>query len=218
MNTVAVHVVLAAIHGVLDPLESDELAASFFRYWPVESISQAYWKIFRTWTDATDPIPMEFRQGLLRLWEWRLDEIEPRASEDRAVAEAAAMDWLVRTPHLSVDIVIPLARRTIAFSVRRGRAGPLWDRVTTFAITDVSAALGMATDLIEARLRGAFPSFPLDDVAPVLRRAVTSEDPATREHAIRLIHRLGERGFLEFGALLPRPVEETGGAEDKHAR
>ena len=133
--------------------------------------------------------------------------MENDASSERAQEEAAEMEWLIQTPHMPLNEVIPLARRTIALASRRGRVRPMWERVGEFSQVDPMAALEMASDLINARLQGDYPDFPMHLVGPVLQRALVVADEATRERARWLVHRLGEAGFTEFGVLLTPSTE-----------
>jgi hypothetical protein len=212
LEAAARHVVGAVIRGILPP--GDSLADALFTRAPVAVVGRAYWSLFREWTDAAQPVAGELQQGLLRLWSWRLDLLERDARSERAREEAAEMEWLVRIPHIPVDEVIPLARRTIALASRRGRVRPMWERVEEFSQVDPAAALEMASDLIDARLQGDYPDFPIHIVGPILQRGLASADETSRERARWLVHRLGEAGFTEFGALLtssaPQPAERPG--------
>jgi hypothetical protein len=105
-------------------------------------------------------------------------------------------------PVLPISEVIPLAQRTIALGRKSGRARRLWGRIAEFAAVDLKAALAMVNDLVEARLGGTHAYLRLTELGPVLRPALASTERQTREDAVRLVHRLGEHGFLEFGELL----------------
>ncbi|WP_420128120.1 hypothetical protein [Longimicrobium sp.] len=193
------HVLGAVIHGTVAPV--DTVVEALFAHLAPDILGRVYWSVFRAWTDANDPIPREQQEGLLRLWSWRLDALENEPGE-RARDEAAEMDWLIHVPHIPLDEVIPLARRTIALASKRGRLRPLWDRVREFGSVDIAAALEMTADLVEARLSGEYPDFRLQEVGPILEQALASEDESVRERARWLVHRLGDGGFSEFGALL----------------
>lgn len=205
LEAAARHVVRAVIRGSLPP--SDSLAEALFTRAPVAVVGRAYWSLFREWTDAAQPVSREIQQGLLRLWERRLNILESDAAAERARDEAAEMDWLVRIPHIPLDEVIPLARRTIALASRRGRVRPMWERVGEFSQVDPAAALEMTSDLVDARLQGDYPDFPMHIVGPILQRGLASADEGSRERARWLVHRLGEAGFTEFGALLTPGTE-----------
>lgn len=211
LEAVARHVVEGIIRGVLPP--GDSLAEALFTQLPAGVVGRAYWSLFRGWTDAAHPVARELQQGLLRLWAWRLDVLENVATAERAREEAAEMEWLVRIPHIPLDEVIPLARRTIALASRRGRVRPMWERVGEFSHVDPAAGLEMASDLVNARLQGDYPDFPMHIVGPILQRGLASADEECRERARWLVHRLGEAGFTEFGALLTPSTESPPSAE-----
>lgn len=194
----ALHLVLAIVRGRAAPGDPDRLVELFFNRVAADDLSHAYWELYRDFTEADEPPSSVALDRLVRLWEWRLAELEGQGA--RAGAEAGGLGWLFMVEAVPDGAALDLLMRTAwlsegVFPMRHS----LWQRLSMIAALDPSHAVNVASCLIEAELQSEYPYFNYDEVAPVL--AVGLADRATRKTAERLLNMLGERGFVEYGGL-----------------
>ena len=197
------HLVVAYTYGWLD-LETDAaILDAAFTNADADDSAHVWWQIFRDWSDS-DEVDADFVERITRLLRWRLDRLEEEGREQMHVPdEAKGMAWLAMADRVSDDTMLPLLLRAVRLS--KGDvpiAGSLWERFARMAAVNIGDAVEAAVLVIEAELRGEYPHFNFDEVAPVLRIGLASEAPATRELARRAVHKLGESGFEQFGTVL----------------
>jgi hypothetical protein len=197
------HVVLAYLYGWLELGRDDSLLAAAFNNSTPEDSAHVWWRMFRDWSDA-DEVPPDVVERITALLKWRLDRMEEEGRDAKQVRdEAKGLAWLAMADQVADDMMLPLLLRAVRLS--KGDvpiAGALWHRLARMAAVDAHQATETAVLVIEAELRGDYPHFNYDELAPALRIGLASEGAATRELALRAIHTLGERGFEQFGKLI----------------
>jgi hypothetical protein len=82
------------------------------------------------------------------------------------------------------------------------RAPHAWERLGELAVEDVAGAFEILQLLVERELKASFRYVQLEHLAPPLRVALGCQDDKMRTRTEHLVHRLGGRGFAEFGSLL----------------
>lgn len=197
------HLVLAYREGWLTlPSDGDMLDAAFTNA-NSEDSAHVWWQIFRYWSDAEN-VPPEDVQRVTELLMWRVDRLEERdRDEEQRRAEAKGLVWLAMSDRIPDETMLPLLVRMVRLSMGDVPiAGAIWERLARMVAVDVRQAVEVAVLVIEGELRGDYPYFNFEEVAPILRIGLASEDNDTRDLAVRVIHRLGERGFEQFGGLL----------------
>ncbi|MHB1169447.1 MAG: hypothetical protein ACYC28_09225, partial [Longimicrobiales bacterium] len=205
------HLVLAYLYGWLELGQDDRLLNDAFTAANRDDSAHVWWRFFRDWSDGDD-VSSAVVDRITALLEWRLDRLEEEGRDRKQVREEArGLTWLSLADQVPDHLMPPLLFRAVRLS--RGDvpiAGALWQRVARMAAVDVHQAVETAMLVIEAELRGDYPHFNFDELAPVLRIGLASEDAATRQLALRAVHTLGERGFEQFGILIQEQRDELG--------
>lgn len=197
------HLVVAYIHSWLEIEADAALLDTAFTNSDPEDSAHVWWRIFRDWSDAdqVDPAVIERITVLLN---WRVTRLEEEGRDRKRVREEAkGLAWIAMADRVPDNAMLPLLLRAARLS--NGEvpiAGMLWERLGRMAAVDVGQAIQTAVLVIEAELRGDYPHFNFDEVAPVLRIGLGSHDLATRKLTERTIHTLGDHGFEQFGSLL----------------
>jgi hypothetical protein len=200
-KSLALHVLVGFLRGYISLGDSDRLIETVFSNVPTKERGRAYWSIFRGLSDSNEAPSREYLDRIVQFWEWRLSELV-RVGGNEAVEEAIGLGWLFRTPHLPDEAVIRLGVRTAQLAKGDIEVQTDWARLGELIRTDVDLVFEIAEAVVHAQLRARYAHVPVDDVKPILRRALRSGRPHTQERVRTLIHRLGEHGFLEFGDLL----------------
>lgn len=196
------HCLLANLRGLASIDDADGLVSLAFSRSPIADRSHAYWEIYRAWRGPVGSVPEQMIDRLLKFWSWRLDVLSIRTAEERN-AEAVALGWLSLVNALPDSRVLPLLVQTAAQAQGEIRlTHMMWERMARFAEVDLDSTIAVAEKLIEAELKDRYPHFNLSEVGPVLKYALTSEDPVVRRKATDLVNLLGDSGFTEFGTLL----------------
>ena len=137
---------------------------------------------------------------VLALWEWRLDHLR-RTEDDQE--EKEGLLWFFLTPHLPPEDLLRLGEPTVALKARQqGVRGLLWPRLHELLRVDTATVLRMVETAVEAELKGEWPHFDQEELAPLLQAGLESEDDAIRDRTRWIIHELGDRGWTGFGDLL----------------
>jgi len=200
----AEHIIGAFMRGLIDIGDSDDLMGTLFANLPPQERAHISWQVFRNWTDARQPISTRAVERLLRFWQWRLERLEESPNSEAKQQDLAGLTWLICTPSLPDRAVLDLGYRTLEMSKGEAAAhGTIWEGLTALSDVDVDRAFGMAELLVRSTLERPHPYITLQQTEGVLTRAVKARNPETRERALRLIHGLGDRGYVEFGRLLP---------------
>jgi hypothetical protein len=212
------HVVGAITLGLATAGDGDDLVVQAFEHATEEDTQQAYWMIFRSWsdleTDSEDVVSWLERAapGIVQLWAWRLSVLENARSQTDVAGELDSLLWLLATPHLPAEDSLRLGWRTVKLMSGKSRtAGSVWGRLSELAHLNAAGAFVIAEHLIELELRSDFAYLPFEDVSSVLRAAVEHVGEIRRK-AMRLINKLGEHGHGEFEPLYPRGT--SAGGED----
>lgn len=189
------------------PADSALLDAAFTSATPEDS-AHVWWQIFRYWSD--EEVPPADVERVVELLDWRISKLEEEGrDEEQRREEAEGLAWLAMADRVPAAVMLPLLLRTVRLS--RGKvpiAGALWEHLARMAAVDGHQAVEIAVLIIVAELRGDYPHFNFEEVAPVLRIGLASADGETRDMAERVIHRLGDRGFEQFGQLLRESGQE----------
>lgn len=206
------HLVLAYRQGWLNLPDDGNLLDAAFTNANAQDSAHVWWQIFRYWNDAGNVPPVDVER-VAEFLDWRLGRLEHEGTgEIQRREEARGFAWLAMADRIPDHDMLPLLLRTLRLS--RGDvpiAGALWERLARMTAVDVRQAVEAAVLVIEAELRGEYPHFNFTEVQPVLRIGLASQDIDTRDIAKRVIHRLGECGFEQFGQLL---TESDDGREE----
>jgi hypothetical protein len=199
----ALHIVVALVRGALTPGASDRLAELVFERASPDDLAHAYWVLFRDFADAKEPPAAAAVERLVNLWLWRLAELEGATDKARAAEEASGLGWLFMVSAMPDDAALALLVRTARIADGAFQMGhSLWERLGRLAGRDPASALEVASRLIDAELRSEHPHFNQAEVGPALQAALGASDAPTNRGAERLVHKLGDHGFTEFGNLL----------------
>lgn len=199
----AEHVFHAFLRGLVDIGNDDALMETTFANVSQVDRGHAYWTVFRSWNDAEkkgEIAPTEVVDRLVEFWEWRLRELEQRADDAARADEADSLLWFCRTPFVPPLEAIRLGIRTLAF-VRKGSGNlhALWEAFAPLASIDVDGTFAMLERAVDVELRSEYRYIPADDAGPPLREALVRGTAGTKARAVRLLNRLGDAGFAEFG-------------------
>ncbi len=200
-QSLATHVLVSFLRGNASLGDSDRLVETTFANVLAKERGRAYWGIFRGLSDAEEAPSPEFLNRLVSFWEWRLAELE-RVDPGEAAEEAKGLAWFFRTPHIPDEAVLRLGLRTAEFAGGDVDLHTDWERLRELARVDVDTTFQIAELVLLAQLRARYSYVPVEDVKPLLRQALHSGHPETRNSVRALIHRLGEHGFADFGDLL----------------
>lgn len=197
------HVTRAFLFDFLRPCEEDRVLEQTYASVTGADKSNLYWEICRGWSGSESPT-IEVVARLLWLWDWRLKELEAAGALADA-DEAEGLAWLIMTDHLAPEKTLGLTRRSLRLApARRETRRMVWPCLLPYVALDPAATIEMAESLVHAELAGQWPYFAFEEVAPVFRGCLDkSSPPAVREQAVKLVHLLGDKGWNEFGSLLP---------------
>jgi len=200
-NALANHVIEAVIHGLCRAGDEDRIVETTFGRVPVKTRTQAYWTIFRGWSDREPEAASALSPNVVAFWEWRLGELERLPANASRSEEADGLCWFLATPHLSPNDTIRLGRRTVALlGAEHHTTGLAWGRLSALAAVDPVGTFDIVSRLIELSLESDLPYLAFDDVAPSLRAAIQAGEPV-RSRALSLVNRLGEVGLDEYRTL-----------------
>lgn len=204
----AVHVIVGVMRDLCRVGDEDALVEKTFSGVPVKDRSHAYWAVFKSFSDAGEPVPSEIPQRILAFWEWRVSELEHAQDAPARTEEADGLTWLLITPHLPAADAIRLGLRTLRLTTSEQHTRhSAWGRLGELAEFDAAGTFDLVELLIEQELVANHAFLPHEEVAPPLRAALRCNDPSVRARAERLVHRLGECGHIEFGSLLRLDVQ-----------
>jgi hypothetical protein len=208
------HVVVAHLRGLVELGDEDHLIEAAVRRVPAPERSHAYWAVFRGWSDATTPPSQATISRLSAFWEWRLDKLGTTEDADEVATEAKSLAWFMRVPHVPDEVRIRLGLRTLELACGEAGAPLEWDEFGRLAHIDPERVYRMVELLLGAELKTGHAHVRGVQVKSVLETLLTRLGPAPRQRAVRLIHRLGEHGLVDFGELLTiveLPDPQTGG-------
>ena len=200
------HVLIALVRGLARLGDADSLVEKTYSSVTSGPKAEVYWALHADWRDDRASVPSEFVPRLVSFWEWRLTELERAlgASEAEVQAEAVGLLPLASLPQLAPSDAIRLGIRTVRLlPAPEDRSSAPWESLGRLAAADAVGAFELVEPLVARALATRFPYLPFDELAPSLRAALACPDEAVRRRATRLINILGERGFVEYGALLP---------------
>lgn len=198
----AVHLVIAFLGEMLSVGDEDKLLETAYTNLSPSDWDHAYWTIFRSWSDAEEPIPDALVGRLVDLWNWRISELEQSPDANDTVDEAKALGWLFHAPYISDPDRIRLGQATARLAKGQIEMYSRWDRMLALAKTDVEGTFTIAEAVLLTQLRAEFVHEAIDDIRPFVSHALTAGSRETKERARRLINRFGERGFRQLKDLL----------------
>jgi len=199
----AVHVMAGVMHGLCGVGEQDALIEKTFTGVPVKHRSDAYWAVFRTLSDAEEPLRSQIAQRVVAFWEWWLSDLERAHDTPARAEEADGLTWLLIAPHLPAADAIRLGLRTLRLTRgERDTRHSAWQRLAELAEFDAAGTFDLVEVLVEQELSGSYAYLPYAEVGPPLRAALQCGNASVCQRAERLVHRLGECGHLDFGGLL----------------
>ena len=199
------HVLIAIVRGLAQLGDSDSLVERTFSCVTSGPKAEVYWALQADWGDDRASVPPGFVPRLVVFWEWRLTELERALgrSDAEVQAEAVALLPLASLPQFEPSDAIRLGVRTVRLlPAAEDRSSAPWESLERLAAADAVGSFELVEPLVARALATRFPYLPFDKLAPPLRAALACPDDAVRRRATRLINILGERGFVEYGALL----------------
>ena len=197
-----VHLIVAVLRGLVTIGDDDALLETAYEHIAPSDWREAYWSIFRDWSDADAPPPTHFVRRLLRLWEWRVSELGMHPDSAATVEEAKVLGWLFHTPYLPDSDRMRLGLETARLAQGQLELYSRWDHMLALAQVDPNTTFLIAETVLLAELRADYPHVPVEDVRPLLAHSLTAGGPDIRARARSLINRLGERGYRELRDLL----------------
>jgi hypothetical protein len=199
------HALIAVVRGQAHIGETDEFVENAVNNVPVDDRTHAYWSIFRGWTDAKEKgqtVTQGFADRLIQFWDWRIGQLERNADWPDRDEEADGLLWFCMTPFLPPADVIRFGTRTLTVAKgKRGTLHSLWERFAELSSTDPDGAFNMAVLGVELELKSPWPMFQVEELEPIFANALSNGSAETRGSALRLLNRLGDEGFSEFGRL-----------------
>jgi len=198
----AQHVLVATLHGLCHVGDADTLVETTFSSVSVKERAHAYWSVFRSWSDAPEPVSAAMAARLVTFWEWRIAMLKKTAEADRA-EEVEGLAWFIATPFLPAEDVIRLGCQTLRL-IRGAKRVPTfsWERMKAIAEESPGHSFELTELLVEQALKGDYVYLPFDEAEAPLRSALQCGDVTIQTRATRLIHRLGDRGLFEYQTLV----------------
>jgi hypothetical protein len=201
------HALIAIVRGKARVGEADAFIENAVNNVPTDDRDHAYWSIFRGWTDAKEKgktVTSDFADRLIQFWDWRIGQLEQHTEWGDRAEEADGLLWFCLTPFLPPHDVIRLGTRTLVIAKgKRGTLHSLWSRIAELSSSDPDGAFGMVEVAVELELNSPWPMFQVSELEPVFSNAFAHGSAATSAAALRLLNRLGDAGFSEFGQLRP---------------
>ena len=198
----AVHLIISVLRGLLAPGDEDRLLEIACRNLSASDWGHAYWSVFRWWTDATEPVPDLIVERLVKLWEWRVSELEKDQGSPATVEEAKGLGWLLHTPYIKDKDVVRLSQATVLLAKGQLKLHGQWEHLLGLAKADPDGVFVIVEAVLLAEVRSDFPHVPVDDVRPILAHVLRAGGQEEQDRARRLIHKLGERGIRQLKDLL----------------
>lgn len=160
------------------------------------------WQVMHALDEPDETLQEGLLERIVRFWKWRLDALVG-SLEPEDIKELDALAWFLRIDQLDPRSTINLAAQTInadagVFEVR----GHLWQALPKFVAIDPIVSVQMVEVLVSATLEQDYPYFHFEEIAPVIRALFATGNATARERASKIVHRLGEAGWSEFGQLL----------------
>jgi hypothetical protein len=200
-RSLVVHTISALIRGLARRGEDDHLIEQVFDRADLSDLAHAYWSLFRGFSE-TKTVAQAMLDRLVELWKWRLTELEKSATP-QSVAEAGGLGWLFLIDPIPDDLALELLNRSAQIATSGFEmAHSLWGRLARVSAKNPSVALDIAAQLIDAELKGEYPHFNRQEIGAVLDVGVRAGG-VVQKKAERLVNKLGDAGFSEFGELLP---------------
>ena len=204
----AEHLIVTVVRGLVSLGDKDALLETAYDRLVPSDWGRAYWMIFRAWSDADDPQPTDAVRRLVRLWEWRVSQLEANLNSAATVAEAKELGWLFHTPYIPDTDIVRLGLRTALLAQGQLKMYSRWNRMLSLAQTDPDETFAIAEAVLLAELQADYPHVPVEDAKRFLAHILKAGNSDTQDRARRLINRLGERGFRQLKDLL----DKNGGA------
>jgi hypothetical protein len=182
--------------------DSDSLIETAFSNVPGRDRAHAYWAIIRGWNDSKENPPEDMIRRLVEFWEWRVTALESSNPTDAVVEEAKGLGWFLRTPYIPKPEVARLGVRTARLAKGDLQLHTDWEYLVELAEHDIDAAYSIAEMVLLYQFAGTYPYVHVTEVKPFLGAVLKKGSEDSVRRATALIHRLGERGYVQFGELL----------------
>lgn len=197
-EALARHLLIAYLRDLIS-LEDGSLISIGFDNLPAAALTNAYWSLFRSWSDGEQPPDDSVVARLLSFWKWRLDGISEREDGEE---EAVGLTWLLLTPHLPSGDLLRLGVETVRASAGRLASPFPWASARAWASHAPQACLEIVDAVVRDQLGREYPIIAADELKDVLGDLLEHQDKEVTERVVRLVHLLGERGYTGFGELL----------------
>ncbi len=193
----AFHLVIAFLKNLISVGDEDELLETAYANLSCTDWDRAYWHIYRSWTDAEDPVPITLSRKVVELWEWRISELKNSKRSTHIIEQAKTLWWFFETPHIDDADRIRLGQVTARLA--KGRVGTYlnWERMLRLARIDLDGVFDIATHVLRTQ-----KYVPTEDVKPFFSFLLQVGSGDIRIRARYLINQLGERGFRDLRELL----------------
>lgn len=196
----AAQLVTAFLRGWIQRGDDDGLLEIAYTNLSPSDWSYGYFRIFRDFRDADQPVSTAVIERLVELWEWRISEITQQPRTADTMEEADGLSQLLSTPQIPAEAVVRLGPDTARHA--GGRVWLDWEKLLELAQSDPEGAFEIADAVLGGTLRARHGYVPVDDVKPLLGFVLQTAKAEIQERARGLIHRLGERGYRDFKDLL----------------
>jgi hypothetical protein len=183
-------------------LEDNGLIERFWQKANDKLRSQAIEFAGRSLSNTTDDIPPEIAARFKELWAIRLGTAKSSANIVDFQEELAAFGWWFRSGKLGYQWELAQLKETLLLAHKIDPDSMVVERLVELADTrpkDVVECLTLLVETIE-KPWGIYAW--RDEAKKILATVIQSSDAQAREEAIKLVHRLGSMGHLQFRELL----------------
>ncbi len=154
--------------------------------------------------DTKGKIPTRILRRIQDLWESRLELAKAATSLDTFKAELAAFGWWFITGKFDDQWAVKQLKEALLVAHRIDPDRMVVDRLAEIAAATPSDSVECLRLLVEAEGEPWRISAWRDEGRKALAAIIAGTDTQARETAIQVVHRLGEKGHLEFRDLLPK--------------
>jgi hypothetical protein len=198
----AVHLVSLYRSGILDLNDPEGLLVRFFEKASDKLRGFVVSFIGRSLHKAEVETPPLVLARLKVLIEWRLDAARSGQVDAYAV-ELAPFGWWFTSEKFEERWSLTLLRDVLALVGVVERAHRVVERLAVLATTYPALVVECLSFIVGGEVRNLHIHSWREQIRTILHDVLERGDQEARSLAIVLIHRLGARGFLDFGDLLP---------------
>jgi len=180
----------------------DPLLVRFWEMAPASLGAHALSFVGRVLGRDNQPMPEAMIERLARLWAARLEVA--RAEPEVRGSEMAAFGWWYTARKFDETWVLRQLNEAVKIAGRVKHDHKVLEQLSEDAVRFPSEAIAILESLLEADPKGWRVLWWRDQIAGILRAALSADNPSAREAAKSLVHALGRRGYFEFRELLKR--------------